>query len=142
MGFIGCIKLVLLHSRIFFFLVVLYRPEEVLNLVVLVSIGLLLCVPLTLVLVAKACQRKWWVYSPFSQVYMTTECVFHDETVLVYLMWQYGPISFLYIYPVVTQFCVFHLLREDTYFSGTIYIPDIKHTLQHLSLSTLLKHAN
>ena len=85
-GFIGCIKLVLLHSR-YFLSGSLYRPQKVLNSDVLVSIGLLLCVSLTLVLVEKACQKTMLVfYSTFSQVFMTTESVFYDETVLVYLM--------------------------------------------------------
>lgn len=94
-------------------------------------------------LVSKAYQKEIIVfYSLFSKVYATTESIFHDETVLVYLMRLYGPISFLYIYPVVTQLYVFHMSREGTYFSGTIIIPNIKHTLPHLSLSALLALEN
>lgn len=88
----------------------------------------------TYTLVAKPCQKIMMMFClSFSQVYMTTEIVFHDETVLVYLMWQYCPIYFLYTYPLVTEVCVFHMSNEDAYFSGTVCIT---HTLQYLSFST------
>lgn len=97
------------------FLLALYRPEKVLNLDVLVSTGLLLCVTHSRALIAKTCQKTMMEFSsPFSRVYLPTECVCHDETVLVCLMWQCDPISFLSVCPAVTQLCFSLLSPADT----------------------------
>lgn len=101
-----------------FFLLVLYRPEKVLNPDVLVSIGLLLCVTHSRVLIAKTCQKTMMEFSsPFSRVYLpwqNSPSVF-DVTVWSRILSLGMPCSYrALLFPPITS----------RHFSGTACMPN------------------